>query len=92
MIYSSEVTFTDELISEISGNSSTSAGSIDILQAAGKTVTQAARKIAESIADLDTIGKQTLAAARVVFISSSALPSGNYIYLIGFALVRVLFL
>ena len=49
------------------------------------------RKIAESIADLDTIGKQTLAAARVV-ISSSALPSGNYIYLIGFALVRVLFL
>ena len=60
MIYSSEVTFTDELISE------TSAGSIDILQAAGKTVTQAARKIAESIADLDTIGKQTLAAARVV--------------------------
>ena len=71
MIYSSEVTFTDELISEISGNSSTSAGSIDILQAAGKTVTQAARKIAESIADLDTIGN---------------------IYLIGFALVRVLFL
>ena len=66
MIYSSEVTFTDELISEISGNSSTSAGTIDILQAAGKTVTQAARKIAESIADLDTIGKQTLAAARVV--------------------------
>ena len=68
MIYSSEVTFTDELISEISGNSSTSAGSIDILQAAGKTVTQAARKIAESIADLDTIGKQTLAAARVVLV------------------------
>ncbi|ELW76321.1 hypothetical protein IQ5_00484 [Streptococcus thermophilus MTCC 5460] len=31
-----------------------------------KPVTQAARKIAESIADLDTIGKQTLAAARVV--------------------------
>ena len=52
--------------SAISGNSSTSAGSIDIFQAAGKTITQAARKIAESIADLDTIGKQTLAAARVV--------------------------
>ena len=68
MIYSSEVTFTDELISEISGNSSTSAGSIDILQAAGKTVTQAARKIAESIADPDTIGKQALAAATLVLV------------------------
>ncbi|CAD0135738.1 protein of unknown function [Streptococcus thermophilus] len=44
MIYSSEVTFTDELISEISGNSSTSAGSIDILQAVGKTVTQGCEK------------------------------------------------
>ncbi len=31
-----------------------------------KPLPRAARKIAESIADLDTIGKQTLAAARVV--------------------------
>ena len=30
-----------------------------------KPLPRAARKIAESIADLDTIGKQTLAAARV---------------------------
>ena len=39
LIYSSEVTFTDGLISEISGNSSTSTGSIDIFQAVGKTIT-----------------------------------------------------
>ena len=31
-----------------------------------KPLPRAVRKIAESIADLDTIGKQTLAAARVV--------------------------
>lgn len=68
MIYSSEVTFTDELISEISGNNSTSTGSIDIFQVAGKTITQAERKIAESIADLDTIGKQALAAATLVLV------------------------
>ena len=54
--------------SAISGNSSTSTGSIDIFQAAGKTITQAARKIAESIADPDTIGKQALAAATVVLV------------------------
>ena len=54
--------------SAISGNSSTSAGSIDIFQAAGKTITQAARKIAESISDPDTIGKQALAAATVVLV------------------------
>ena len=68
MIYSSEVTFTDELISEISGNSSTSTGSIDIFQVAGKTITQAERKIVESIADPDTIGKQVLAAATLVLV------------------------
>ncbi|MDB6216651.1 hypothetical protein [Streptococcus vestibularis] len=68
MIYSSEVTFTDELISEISGNSSTSTDLIDIFQAVGKNITQAERKIAESIADLDTIGKQTLAATTVVLV------------------------
>mgnify|MGYP006978898114 CR=1 FL=1 len=76
----------------ISGNSSTSTGSIDIFQAAGKTITQAARKIAESISDPDTIGKQALAAATVVLVASSALPSSNYIYLTCFALVRGLFL
>ena len=54
--------------SAISGNSSTSTGSIDIFQAAGKTITQAARKIAESISDPDTIGKQALAAATVVLV------------------------
>ena len=54
--------------SAISGNGSTSTGSIDIFQAAGKTITQAARKIAESIADPDTIGKQALAAATVVLV------------------------
>ena len=54
--------------SAISGSSSTSTGSIDIFQAAGKTITQAARKIAESIADPDTIGKQALAAATVVLV------------------------
>ena len=54
--------------SAISANSSTSTGSIDIFQAAGKTITQAARKIAESIADPDTIGKQVLAAATVVLV------------------------
>ena len=68
MIYSSKVTFTDGLISEISGNSSTSTDSIDIFQVAGKTITQAERKIAESIADLDTIGKQALAATTVVLV------------------------
>ena len=54
--------------SAISGNSSTSTASIDIFQAAGKTITQAARKIAESISDPDTIGKQALAAATVVLV------------------------
>ena len=54
--------------SAISGNNSTSTGSIDIFQAAGKTITQAARKIAESISDPDTIGKQALAAATVVLV------------------------
>lgn len=54
--------------SAISGSSSTSTGSIDIFQAAGKTITQAARKIAESISDPDTIGKQALAAATVVLV------------------------
>ena len=54
--------------SAISGNSSTSTGSIDIFQAAGKTITQAARKIAESISDPDTIGKQALAVATVVLV------------------------
>ena len=54
--------------SAISGNSSTSTGSIDIFQAAGKTITQAARKIAESISDPDTIGKQVLAAATLVLV------------------------
>lgn len=54
--------------SAISGNSSTSTGSIDIFQAAGKTITQAARKIAESVSDPDTIGKQALAAATVVLV------------------------
>ncbi|MFR3178519.1 MAG: hypothetical protein ACLTM7_03465 [Streptococcus sp.] len=54
------------VFSDFGNNSNKHTGSIDIFHAAGKTVTQAARKIAESIADLDTIGKQTLAAARVV--------------------------
>ena len=54
--------------SAISGINSTSTGSIDIFQAAGKTITQAARKIAESISDPDTIGKQALAAATVVLV------------------------
>ena len=68
MTYSLKVTFTDGLISEISGNSSTSTGSIDIFQVAGKTITQAERKIVESIADPDTIGKQVLAAATLVLV------------------------
>lgn len=68
MIYSSKVTFTDGLISEISGNSSTSTDLIDIFQAVGKTITQATRKIVESIADPDTIGKQVLAAATLVLV------------------------
>ena len=54
--------------SAISGSNTTSSGSIDIFQAAGKTITQAARKIAESISDPDTIGKQALAAATVVLV------------------------
>ena len=54
--------------SAISGSNTTSSGSIDIFQAASKTITQAARKIAESISDPDTIGKQALAAATVVLV------------------------
>ena len=54
--------------SAISGSNTTSSGSIDIFQAAGKTITQAARKIAESISDPDTIGKQALAVATVVLV------------------------
>lgn len=54
--------------SAISGSNTTSSGSIDIFQAAGKTITQAARKIAETISDPDTVGKQALAAATVVLV------------------------
>lgn len=54
--------------SAISGSNTTSSGSIDIFQAASKTITQAARKIAETISDPDTIGKQALAAATVVLV------------------------
>lgn len=54
--------------SAISGSNTTSSGSIDIFQAASKTITQAARKIAETISDPDTVGKQALAAATVVLV------------------------
>lgn len=54
--------------SAISGSNTTSPGSIDIFQAASKTITQAARKIAETISDPDTVGKQALAAATVVLV------------------------
>ena len=54
--------------SAISGSNTTSSGSIDIFQAAGKIITQAARKIAETISDPDTVGKQALAAATVVLV------------------------
>lgn len=54
--------------SAISGSNTTSSGSIDIFQAASKTITQAARKIAETISDPDTVGKQALAVATVVLV------------------------
>lgn len=54
--------------SAISGSNTTSSGSIDIFQAASKTITQAARKIAETISDPDTVGKQALAATTVVLV------------------------
>lgn len=54
--------------SAISGSNTTSSGSIDIFQAASKTITQAARKIAETISDPDTVSKQALAAATVVLV------------------------
>ena len=54
--------------SAISVSNTTSSGSIDIFQAASKTITQAARKIAETISDPDTVGKQALAAATVVLV------------------------
>lgn len=54
--------------SAISGSNTTSSDSIDIFQAASKTITQAARKIAETISDPDTVGKQALAAATVVLV------------------------
>ena len=74
--------------SAISGSNTTSSGSIDIFQAASKTITQAARKIAETISDPET----GLGFCNRCSCSSRALPSSNYVYLICFALVRGPFL
>ena len=57
-----------QLADQIAGVLSGWSSSIDIFQATSKTITQAARKIAETISDPDIIGKQALATATVVLV------------------------